>query len=74
VVESPTRTVVLGSAVRARMARCSSSGCGFDYEDQVLIVGAWTYAGTGWRTTADAALALAAADAARSRRPAAVAA
>jgi hypothetical protein len=45
-----------------------------DYEDQVLIVGAWTYAGTGWRTTADAALALAAADAARSRRPAAVAA
>jgi Replication initiator protein, pSAM2 len=45
-----------------------------DHEDQVLIVGAWTYAGTGWRTTADAALALAAADATRSRRPAAVAA
>ena len=41
-----------------------------DHEDQVLIVGDWTYAGTGWRTTADAALALAAADAARSRRPA----
>lgn len=39
-----------------------------EYEDQVLIVGDWTYAGTGWRTTADAALA--AADAARSRRPA----
>ena len=37
----------------------------------VLVVGAWTYAGIGWRTTADAALALAAADAARSRRPAA---
>ena len=38
-------------------------------EDPVLVVGTWTYAGTGWRTTADAALALAAADAARSRRP-----
>jgi Replication initiator protein, pSAM2 len=37
----------------------------------VLVLGSWTYAGTGWRTTADAALALAAADAARSRRPAA---
>jgi hypothetical protein len=36
----------------------------------VLIAGIWTYAGTGWRTTADAALALAAADKARSRRPA----
>ena len=35
----------------------------------MLVVGTWTYAGTGWRTTADAALALAAADAARSRRP-----
>jgi hypothetical protein len=45
-----------------------------DHQDQVLIVGVWTYAGTGWRTTGDAALALAAADAARSRRPAAVAA
>ena len=45
-----------------------------DHDDQVLIVGDWTYAGTGWRTTADAALALAAADAARSRRPAGVAA
>ena len=41
-----------------------------EHEDTVLIVGAWTYAGTGWRTTADAALALAAADAARARRPA----
>jgi hypothetical protein len=40
-------------------------------EETVLVVGSWTYAGTGWRTTADAALALAAADAARSRRPAA---
>ena len=37
----------------------------------VLVIGTWTYAGTGWRTTADAALALAAADLARSRRPAA---
>lgn len=37
--------------------------------ETVLVVGTWTYAGTGWRTTADAALALAAADAARSRRP-----
>jgi len=45
-----------------------------DDSDTVLVVGTWTYAGTGWRTTADAALALAAADAARSRRPAAVAA
>jgi hypothetical protein len=41
-----------------------------EHEDPVLVVGTWTYAGTGWRTTADAALALAAADAARSRRPA----
>lgn len=41
-----------------------------DWDDPVLVIGAWTYAGTGWRTTADAALALAAADAARSRRPA----
>jgi hypothetical protein len=40
-----------------------------DWDDPVLVVGTWTYAGTGWRTTADAALALAAADAARSRRP-----
>jgi len=37
----------------------------------VLVIGSWAYAGTGWRTTADAAVALAAADAARSRRPAA---
>jgi hypothetical protein len=43
-----------------------------DYDDQVLVIGAWTYAGTGWRTTADAALALAAADQARSRRPAGI--
>lgn len=41
-----------------------------DEPDTVLVVGTWTYAGTGWRTSADAALALAAADAARSRRPA----
>ena len=41
-----------------------------ELDEPVLIVGTWTYAGTGWRTTADAALALAAADAARSRRPA----
>jgi hypothetical protein len=40
-----------------------------DDPDTVLVVGTWTYAGTGWRTTADAALARAAADAARSRRP-----
>jgi hypothetical protein len=38
--------------------------------DTVLVVGSWTYAGTGWRNSADAALALAAADAARARRPA----
>jgi hypothetical protein len=38
--------------------------------ETVLAAGSWTYAGTGWRTSADAALALAAADAARSRRPA----
>jgi hypothetical protein len=42
-----------------------------DETETVLVVGSWTYAGTGWRSTADAALALAAADAARSRRPAA---
>ena len=40
-----------------------------DGTETELVVGCWTYAGTGWRTTADAALALAAADAARSRRP-----
>jgi hypothetical protein len=42
-----------------------------DGTETVLVVGAWTYAGNGWRTAADAALALAAADAARSRQPAA---
>jgi Helix-turn-helix domain len=35
-----------------------------DDPDTVLVVGAWAYAGTGWHTTADAALALAAADSA----------
>ena len=39
-------------------------------EETVLIVGSWTYAGAGWRTSAAAALALTAADAARARRPA----
>jgi hypothetical protein len=43
-----------------------------DEPETVLVIGPWTCAGTGWRTTADAALALAAADAARSRRPAAI--
>jgi hypothetical protein len=38
-------------------------------EDPMLVVGIWAYAGSGWRTAADAALALAAADQARSRRP-----
>jgi hypothetical protein len=38
-----------------------------DDPDTVLVVGSWTYAGTGWRTTADAALALA--DAARPHQP-----
>ncbi len=41
-----------------------------DEPETVLVVGSWTYAGTGWRTSADAALALAAADAARARQPA----
>jgi hypothetical protein len=41
-----------------------------DAPETVLVVSSWTYAGTGWRTTADAALALAGEDAARSRRPA----
>jgi hypothetical protein len=34
-----------------------------DWNDPILVVGTWTYAGTGWRTTADGAVALAAADA-----------
>jgi len=39
-------------------------------EETVLVVGAFTYAGTGWRTTGDALLANTAADQARKRRQA----
>ena len=76
---APTRPPSAHSAPPAR-PRCAArtppppttrpSSTPDDDEDPVLVVGSWTYAGTGWRTTADAALALAAADAARSRRPA----
>jgi hypothetical protein len=63
------------TAMRRANAAASSAqpdpGPPEDDTETVLVVGSWTYAGTGWRTTADAALALAAADAARSRRPAA---
>ena len=38
------------------------------HEDTTLVVGAWTYAGAGWRTTADALLATSAAARARERR------
>jgi hypothetical protein len=37
-------------------------------EDTTLVVGSWTYAGTGWRTNADALLAASAAARARERR------
>jgi hypothetical protein len=37
-------------------------------EDTTLVVGSWSYAGTGWRTTADAVLAAGAAARARERR------
>ena len=37
-------------------------------EDTTLVVGEWTYAGTGWRTNADALLAASAAARARERR------
>jgi hypothetical protein len=37
-------------------------------EETTLVVGCWTYAGTGWRTTADALLATTAAARARERR------
>jgi hypothetical protein len=42
-----------------------------DQDDQLttVVIGSWSYAGSGWLTTADAALAAMAADAARSRRP-----
>jgi hypothetical protein len=39
-------------------------------EDTILIVGTFTYAGTGWKTTGDALLANTAADQARKRRQA----
>jgi hypothetical protein len=39
-----------------------------DDEETTLVIGTWTYTGSGWMTTGDAALALQAADAARSRR------
>lgn len=52
-----------------RRANATATSPETEEEDTVLVVGSWAYAGTGWRTTADAALALAAADAARSRRP-----
>ncbi len=39
-----------------------------DDADTMLIVGTWTYVASGWLTNGDAALALQAADAARSRR------
>jgi hypothetical protein len=39
-------------------------------EETVLVVGAFTYAGTGWKTTGDALLANTAADQARKRRQA----
>jgi hypothetical protein len=38
--------------------------------ETTLVINDWTYVGTGWLSSTDAALALAAADAARSRRPA----
>ncbi|GII25342.1 replication initiator [Planosporangium mesophilum] len=38
-------------------------------QDATVVIGQWRYLGTGWKTIADAALALAAADAARSRTP-----
>jgi hypothetical protein len=41
-----------------------------DDEETVLIVGTFTYAGTGWKTTGDALLANTAADQARKRRQA----
>jgi hypothetical protein len=37
-------------------------------EDTTLVVGSWAYAGTGWRTSADAVLAASAAARARERR------
>jgi hypothetical protein len=40
-------------------------------EETTLVVGSWTYAGIGWRTTADALLATTAAALARERRRAA---
>ncbi|HEV7656529.1 MAG TPA: replication initiator [Mycobacteriales bacterium] len=60
------------TAMRRANATAAHAEQASDEETEtVLVVGSWTYAGTGWRTTADAALALAAADAARQRRPAA---
>ena len=61
----------LRAARSAAMRRANANASPDEEPETVLVVGSWTYAGTGWRTTADAALALAAADAARQRRPAA---
>ncbi len=38
-------------------------------DETTLVVNHWSFAGTGWRTTADAELAAMAADSARARRP-----
>jgi hypothetical protein len=40
-----------------------------DQDETTLVVNHWSFAGTGWRTTADAELAAMAADSARARRP-----
>jgi hypothetical protein len=51
-------------------AEDSTAAVEHDQAAKVVITRQWRYLGTGWKTTADAALALAAADAARSRQPA----
>ena len=63
-------------AARVRIARGLARGLTPDQlaatDDQAatVVIGQWRYAGTGWLTTGDAAIAAMAADAARQRRPA----
>jgi hypothetical protein len=52
----------------AELAAATASDDDQDQDETTLVVNHWSFAGTGWRTTADAELAAMAADSARSRR------
>jgi hypothetical protein len=68
----------LGKLRRARVQAARAIAQGLDVDDldamddqaTTVVISRWRYAGAGWLTTGDAALAAMAADAARKRRPA----